>query len=139
MSGQPIADCIFCKIVAGEIPCYKIYEDDNHLAFLDITQVNDGHTLLITKEHVRWIWEVKDKAAFHEAAAKIAKKMRVVTGQEQVVSLTIGEAVPHVHYHLLPQTDGVLNGVLDKWGEALTMRKKSAEEMEKIAAQFRLD
>lgn len=131
-------DCIFCKIVAGDIPSYKIYEDKKHLGFLDITQVNDGHTLLITKEHVRWMWDVEDKAAFHEAAARIVRKMQEVTGQESVVTLTIGEMVPHVHLHLLPKTEGVLDGVLEKWSEALTLREKTPEEMSKIAETFTL-
>lgn len=133
-----MTDCIFCEIVAGNIPSYKIYEDEKYLAFLDISQVNDGHTLLITKEHILWIWEVPDKVAFHEVAAKIAKKMQEVTGEEQVVSLTIGEMVPHVHYHLLPKTEGVLEGVLNKWTEALSAREKTPEEMAKIVDKFRL-
>lgn len=131
-------DCIFCKIVVGEIPSYKIYEDEKHLAFLDISQVNDGHTLLITKEHYRWIWDVPDKGAFHEVAEKIARKMQEVTGEESVVSLIIGEMVPHVHFHLLPKTEGNLEKVLDEWNKALSARKKSPEEMAKIAERFKL-
>ena len=51
-------DCIFCKIVAGEIPCRKVYEDDNFLAFFDVRPLNLGHTLVIPKKHCRWVWDV---------------------------------------------------------------------------------
>lgn len=133
-----MSDCVFCKIVAGEIPSYKIYEDEKYLAFLDITQVNDGHTLLITKEHIRWVWDIPQKGEFFEIAAKIAHKMQEVTGEESVVSLTIGEMVEHVHYHLLPKTEGELGKVLERWTEALSARTKSPEEMAKIQERFRL-
>lgn len=131
-----MTDCIFCKIIKGEIPCYPVYEDDDTIAFLDITQVVDGHTLLIPKKHVRWVWDLENIGKFYETAQKIVRHMQHVTGEEFVYSVTIGEMVPHAHLHLLPKTEGVLAGVLEKWSEALTLREKPPEEMLKIADRF---
>ena len=68
-------DCIFCKIIKGEIPSVKIYEDDTVFAFADINPISDGHTLIIPKSHARDIWEIpgKDLAAVHKASQKVAR------------------------------------------------------------------
>jgi len=134
-----MTDCIFCKIVAGEIPSFKIYEDEAYLAFLDISQVVDGHTLLIPKEHIRWVWDVLPFGQFMEVAKKIVTRMRKVTGSEYVYTQAIGHLVEHAHLQLLPDTVGVHNEVLEKWKEALQTRHKSPEEMQKIADKFKLD
>jgi histidine triad (HIT) family protein len=131
-------DCIFCKIVRGEIPCYKIYEDEKHLAFLDISQITDGHTMLIPKKHYRWVWEIEEMGEFFEVAQKIGKQMQRVSGSEMVMSAIWGEAVPHAHFHFVPQTEGNLEMVAEAWNEALSVRKKSPEQMAKIAKRFRV-
>ena len=68
-----MSDCIFCKIIQGEIPSAKVYEDENILAFLDITQVTPGHTLVIPKKHVQDIY-----AYYDEIASMVAKKLPVI-------------------------------------------------------------
>jgi len=133
-----MSGCIFCQIVAGEIPSYKIYEDDRYLAFLDISQVVDGHTLLIPKEHLRWVWDVEPFGEYMEVAKKLAKKMREVTGSNYVYMQAIGHLVEHAHLQLLPDTNGVHEEVLEKWKEALGKRKIGPEEMAKIASKFRV-
>lgn len=125
-------------IVAGEIPCYKIYEDEKYLAFLDISQVNDGHTMLIPKEHVRWVWDLEPVGEFFEVAKKIVSRMREVTGRDFVFTQTIGQLVPHAHFHMLPEREGSLDSVLAAWAEAREARKLTPEEMAKIQNEFKL-
>ncbi len=133
-----MADCIFCKIVAGEIPSYKIYEDKDYLAFLDISQVTNGHTLLIPKKHYRWVWDLENIGEFFQLAQTIVMHMRQVTGDEFVMSLMWGRDVHHAHLHLVPSTTGSLELVAAGWREALEARKLDSTEMAKIATKFKL-
>lgn len=134
-----MSDCIFCKIVEGGVPSYKVYEDEKYLAFLDISQVNDGHTLLIPKKHCRWVWDIENIGEYFEMARKIVKNMQKVTGEEFVMSLTWGRDVHHAHLHLVPSTKGSIELVAAGWREALETRKLAPEEMQKIAAKFKLN
>jgi histidine triad (HIT) family protein len=129
-----MADCIFCKIVKGEIPSYKIYEDKEFLAFLDITQIVDGHTLLIPKKHYRWLWQIENVNGLFAALRKVIKKMQTVSGEEIVMTVTIGDLVPHAHWHLLPKTTGGLEKILSAWRQA--MRQLPKEAMEKTKQAF---
>ena len=95
-------DCIFCKIAKGEIPSYKIYEDDNYLAFLDIFPLVEGHTLVIPKKHYRWVWDVDDVGKYMQVCRTIANHYKKVGKIELVASLILGEQVHHAHIHLLP-------------------------------------
>jgi histidine triad (HIT) family protein len=94
-------DCIFCKIVSGEIPADKIYEDDKYLAFLDIAQFTEGHTLIIPKKHFRFIWNIENVGEFYEFAVKVANHYQSL-GYEFIDSASFGRQVPHAHYHLIP-------------------------------------
>jgi histidine triad (HIT) family protein len=108
-------DCIFCKIVGGEIPSYKVYEDDKVLAFLDITPVNPGHTLVIPKKHYDNLVDMPDEEAKEllAAAKKIAVAVMAGTGA-QGFNLNLnngavsGQLVGHVHFHIVPrfESDG---------------------------------
>jgi len=95
--------CIFCKIAKGEIPCWKIYEDKNFLAFLDINPFVEGHTLVIPKKHYHWVWDLPDPGEYFAVVRKIANHFQKVTGDEFVASLIWGTDVPHAHIHLLPK------------------------------------
>ena len=66
-------NCIFCKIVEGYIPSYKIYETDNFLAFLDIAQFSEGHTLVIPKTHYRFVWDVPNIGEYFQVVQKVAQ------------------------------------------------------------------
>lgn len=123
--------CIFCKIIKGEIPCYKVYEDDNFLAFLDITPRNKGHTLLIPKKHYRWVWDMKEN--YSTAVNKIANAIKKAFDTNFVISFVIGEDVPHAHIHLVPRFDGDGHGALIN--ESLK-REISKEEMQDIAEKI---
>ena len=106
-------DCIFCKIVAGEIPAYKVYEDDDVLAFLDITPVNPGHTLVIPKRHYDNLLNLPEPEA-HKligAVKKIAPAILAGTGAEgfnlELNNGSVsGQLVNHVHWHIVPRYEG---------------------------------
>lgn len=103
-------DCIFCKIVAGEIPCTKIYEDDVVLSFLDIRPLNDGHLLVIPKEHFRNTHETPNEILSHMVV--VAKKLSIAT-QKAVeadgmnigvnIEAAAGQEVFHTHFHVIPR------------------------------------
>ncbi len=133
-----MADCIFCKIVKGEIPSYKVYEDEEFLGFLDISQIVDGHVLLIPKEHVRWVWKIENIGGFYKVAQKIVKKMQEVSGEEFVASLTLGTMIEHAHLHLLPKTEGNVQLVWNAWVKARETRKLSPEKLTELAKKFHL-
>ncbi len=95
-------DCVFCKIIKGEIPSYKVYEDDTFLAFLDINPVSPGHTLIIPKEHYRWVWDVPNAGTYFEIVQKIALAQKKAFSTDSVISKIAGEEVPHAHIWVYP-------------------------------------
>ncbi|MFO0781984.1 MAG: HIT domain-containing protein [Candidatus Saccharimonadales bacterium] len=97
-------DSIFTKIVKGEIPSHKVYEDDTVYAFLDIHPVQPGHTLVIPKNQVKYVWDMDDEdyQAVMIAAKKIATHMREVLDKPYVGEAVVGLDVPHAHVHLIP-------------------------------------
>lgn len=96
-------ECIFCKIANGEIPCYKVYEDDNFLWFLDIRPMNPWHTLIIPKKHYRWVWDVENIGEYFQVVQKVANSIRKTMGTQRVVSAVFGEEVEHAHVWLVPR------------------------------------
>ena len=127
-------NCIFCKIVAGEIPCYKVHEDADFLAFLDIQPFNPGHVLVIPKKHFRWVWDVSNIGAYYEVVAKIALAQKKALNTDYVVSLVMGQQVAHAHIHLVPRfaNDGHEEGVNPK-----NIKEISKEEMLEIAEKIK--
>lgn len=95
-------DCIFCKIVAKEIPAHIIYEDNDFLAFLDIRPLAPGHALVIPKKHYRWVWDVENIPAYFSVVAKIARAQQKAFGQEHVLSKIVGEEIHHAHVWVFP-------------------------------------
>jgi len=102
-------DCIFCKIVKGEIPAYKVFENEIYLAFLDVAPNVKGHTLLIPKKHYRWVYDVPDFGEYWLTALNITKGMQQAFDTNYVNYYTYG-AVPHAHIHILPRTTEIGNG-----------------------------
>jgi histidine triad (HIT) family protein len=96
-------DCIFCKIVKGEIPCYKIYEDDLFIGFLDIFPLSRGNALVIPKAHHRWVNDVPEFGTYWEAARTIAESIEKNLGATAISYLTFGEEVPHAHIRIIPR------------------------------------
>ncbi len=102
--------CIFCKIISGEIPSYKVYEDDYFLAFLDISQTTYGHTLIIPKEHYANLLEMPDELLdkLMIVVKKVAKGVKIVTKCEGFNVLNnngevAGQSVQHFHIHIIPR------------------------------------
>ena len=104
--------CIFCKIIAGEIPSYKVYEDEKILAFLDIKPLSPGHTLVITKKHYQNIEEISEEelSALILAVKKIGHLLKtklridgynVSTNNDPVA----GQEIPHIHFHIIPRSE----------------------------------
>ena len=95
---------IFSQIVAGDIPCYKVAETDEFLAFLDIMPLAEGHTLVIPKQEVDRIWDLDPKllGRLHQFSQKVALAMEEVLPCKRVGQAVIGLEVPHAHVHLVP-------------------------------------
>jgi len=103
--------CIFCKIVKGEIPCSKVYEDDATLAFLDINPVTEGHTLVIPKHHSENLYEVplEDLASVHRATQIVVRAIRnaldpIGVALVQLNGRGVNQIIMHYHVHLIPRS-----------------------------------
>ncbi len=97
-------DSIFTKIINGEIPSHKIYEDDSTFAFLDIHPVQEGHVLVVPKKQVEFIWDLptEDYQALMQSVHRIGKQLKNVLSTPYVGVQVIGVDVPHAHIHLIP-------------------------------------
>ncbi|MFK2465949.1 HIT family protein [Bacteroides fragilis] len=95
---------IFSRIIAGEIPCYKVAENEKFFAFLDINPLVKGHTLVVPKQEVDYIFDLSDEdlAAMHVFAKKIARAIEKTFPCKKVGEAVIGLEVPHAHIHLIP-------------------------------------
>lgn len=120
---------VFTKIVKGEIPCYKVFEDEKNLAFLDIHPEVAGHVLVVPKVEVDKIYELdrEDYMALWLAVKKVAQRMEAVLG-ERVVFKVVGTDVPHAHVHLMPLDENW------RQGQTLTLDEGEMEEMRKKLA-----
>ncbi len=103
-------DCVFCKIVKGDIPSYKVYEDNLYLAFLTIRPVKEGHTLVIPKKHDPYLFDLDsiEMANLMNASKKVAEKLKQVFNPKsgKVGVMVSGEDIPHIHIHLIPFDNG---------------------------------
>lgn len=103
---------IFSRIVAGEIPCYKVAEDERFFAFLDISPVAKGHTLVIPKKEVDYIFDLDDEtyAGLMAFARRVARALEKTVDCKRVGVAVMGLEVPHAHIHLIPiTTEGDMN------------------------------
>ena len=100
-------DSIFTKIIKGEIPAHKVYEDDDTLAFLDIHPITPGHTLVVPKRQVEFVWDLEeaDYRALMDAVQKVARHLRETLDAPYIGVQVIGVDVPHAHVHLIPFRD----------------------------------
>ena len=100
-------ECIFCKIIKGELPSYKVYEDEKVVAFEDINPISKGHTLVIPKKEVDYLFDLEDDltAGLHIFTKKVAKAIDKSINCIRVGVLVIGTEVPHAHIHLIPFND----------------------------------
>ncbi|KUK76940.1 MAG: Uncharacterized protein XD93_0641 [candidate division WS6 bacterium 34_10] len=135
-------DCIFCKIIKGEIPAYKIAEDDDFLAFLDLAQFTKGHTLVIPKAHYKLMFDVPNIGEYFKFVKKVGNHFREL-GYKYVDTITMGRMVEHAHVHLIPH-----NAEGNDWVKALKPlfdlqldedRRSDQKEMESIQKKFAID
>lgn len=108
---------IFTKIIEGEIPAYKVAEDENYLAFLDIFPTAKGHTLVIPKKEVDYLYDLDNESyvGLHQFARKIALALKKAIPCKKVGVMVLGLEVPHVHIHLVPmQSEHDLLNFTDK-------------------------
>ena len=127
-------DCIFCKIVKGEIPCYQIYEDKDFLGFLDIKPLNPGHSLLIPKKHYRWVDDVPNFGQYFDVAKKVSLAIKKALKAKAICYVTLGFLVPHAHIRVIPRFEN------DGHGGALNFelfKKISEREMKEISENIR--
>jgi histidine triad (HIT) family protein len=104
-----MTDSLFTKIINGEIPSHKIYEDEHTYAFLDIHPVSSGHTLVVPKKQVEFVWDLDDETyqALQASVKKIALHLREVLQVPYVGEQIVGVDVPHAHVHLIPFTQPI--------------------------------
>lgn len=103
-------DCIFCKIIAGDIPAFKVYEDNSVLSFMDINPLTEGHLLVIPKKHSSGLFDTDDLtlAATIAAVSRVARAMKEALGLDslnlvQANGPWAAQSVPHLHFHLIPR------------------------------------
>ena len=135
MASDP--NCIFCKIVKGEIPSFRLYEDAETLAFMDINPVHDGHCLVIPKAHSTNVFEIdpEDFAAAARTAAKLARAVKAAIPCDgfnlmQANGKGAGQSVGHLHLHILPRRSG--DGLLFNWEPKPGERDRIAAVAERI-------
>ena len=129
-------DCVFCKIINGALPCFKVYEDDDVLAFMDIAGDVDGHLLVVPKKHVKSILDCDGETLAHlmTAVKKISNHLVDNCGYDGVNLLnasdeSAGQSVPHFHIHIIPRK--VRDG-LDTWPKFDGATREIEEIYEKI-------
>ena len=134
-------ECIFCKIISGQIPCTKVYENDDVLAFLDIQPISDGHTLVVPKSHYGTLDECPGEvvAGVGSCLGKIAKAVVGAMASDGYNVLcnnkrAAGQLVEHVHFHIIPRKKD--DGVFSRWpaykyeeGQAETIAEKICEKL----------
>jgi histidine triad (HIT) family protein len=98
---------IFTRIINGEIPCHKVYEDDKTLAFMDIHPVAEGHVLVVSKKQVEFVWDLDpaDYSALMSTVQKVGLRLRDIIGKPYVGQVVVGTDVPHAHVHVVPFTE----------------------------------
>ena len=139
-----IDDCLFCKIIRSEIPSYTVFENDDVKAFLDISQVNEGHVLMVPKKHLTnfFDYSAEDTSRFMQYVPEIAKAIKASDPRIQAMNITsnngeiAGQVVMHSHIHFIPRWEG--DGIkfftrnnADQYDE-----KKYQEVCDRIKAQF---
>ena len=133
-----MSDCVFCRIIAGQIPATRVYEDELTLAFMDIGQVNPGHVLVAVKAHAENLYALDDAqaAAVQRAAARVARAIRDAFSPQglsvyQANGKAAGQTVFHYHVHLVPRYEG--DGMALAW----PVKNPPREQLEEHAARIR--
>ncbi len=123
-------NCIFCKIIKGELPSYKVYEDELFISILDIFPRTKGHTLVIPKKHHRWVYDVPEFKEYWDCVLRLTNSMNKSLSPDFVSYVTHGLEVPHAHIHVLPRYK-------DETSFVPEIKKFTKEEMEETAEKIR--
>ena len=124
--------CIFCQIAAGKVPCYKLHEDKEFLAFLDIKPLRKGHALAIPKKHYKWVYDVPNFGEYFEFVKKIILAQLKAFSADSVSIGTVGHDVDHAHVHTIPRMSADKGFVREG-----NVKEISEAEMEEIATKIR--
>ncbi len=134
-----MVECVFCRIVKGVLPCFKVYEDEKVLAFQDINPIAEGHTLIIPKRHAENLWEISagDLVAIHLISKKLAHALRNVLKPTGIAVLQLNgpgakQAVLHYHLHLVPRLAGSPPLPITNWD----LRPGDKEALRKMAGKI---
>ncbi|MGQ4910789.1 MAG: HIT family protein [Candidatus Thorarchaeota archaeon] len=134
-------DCIFCKIVKGEIPSSVVFEDDICMAFLDVFPIREGHSLLIPKKHFENLLDADPDVVAHMAKRliELTRGVKVATGAEGVMNAVAngegaGQEIPHLHFHVIPRSSGDAFGFRFPPGYRESMAKR--EDLDKMAQKI---
>jgi histidine triad (HIT) family protein len=129
-------DSVFTKIIRGEIPCHKIYEDAETFAFLSIAPVHPGHVLVIPKQQVEFLWDLPEDVyqAVMATTQKVGKRIREVLQPNYVGVHVAGTEVPHAHVWVFP-----FQSSADFWDRPMDRSTVADEELAKMAAQLRME
>ena len=139
-----VDDCVFCRILKGEIPSCKVYEDDKVLAFLDIAPFNFGHTVIVPKDHHHSVTTLGDEylSAMFVIAPKLATAIMTATGAEGFNLMlnnghVAGQVVPHAHLHIVPRfaDDAVLVSASEKAYESTEAMAEMAAKIQQALAK----
>jgi len=134
--------CLFCKIIKGEVPSYKVLETDKVLAFLDIFPVSEGHTQIIPKYHAKTIGELPDE--YLQEIGPTLKKVALATGVEQYNILQNNgklafQHIDHVHFHVVPkpnEKEGLVINIDANWPMKKATQEELAATLEKIKGRL---
>ncbi|MHA1934746.1 MAG: HIT family protein [Candidatus Thorarchaeota archaeon] len=135
-------DCVFCKIVRGEIPSSVIFEDDVCMAFMDVFPISEGHCLVIPKQHFVNMLDVDSEVVAHLArrVTELDRKVHKVFGQIGILNAVAngpeaGQEVPHLHFHVIPRSKG--DGIGFRFPEGHREKMESRDELDRIATLIR--
>ncbi|MFZ2447210.1 MAG: HIT family protein [Syntrophobacteraceae bacterium] len=136
-----MADCIFCQIIRGQLPCAKVYEDERVISFLDINPVNAGHTLVVPKTHYETLFDIPAEA-LQECTLAAQKIARAVFKGTKAVGLNFfqnnfrpaGQLIDHVHFHLIPRYPQ--DNFLTSWPGKPYQQGELEKVLKKIKAEY---
>lgn len=124
-------NCVFCKIIKGEIPAVKVWEDKNHIVMLDINPIKPGHMLIIPKKHSDYLFDLDDEEynLLMLKTKEIAKTLKLKLNSKRIGMAVEGFGVPHIHVHLVP---------IEEENDLSSKRKKTSnEELKKMAERLK--
>ena len=122
-------ECIFCKIAKKELPARVVYEDKIFIGLLDINPLNPGHTLVIPKQHYRWVYDVPEFGMYWDVAKLVGLASMKALGAETVNFVTMGQEVPHAHIHVVPRFKNDGHGEIPTRATAKPIEEQKMDEI----------